>query len=584
MTDVDSSFKETLKWIFSGLNVRISQCYIGSVRLAVQSSIRSNDTEQFVENTVITIHNSSFGSLNLNPGSKALITSCYIDGKFKPRPTLITANNSDVSIQNCHFGNFINVNGSTVLYGHDNSHIIIENSVFIKHNNSKGIILMQNNSSMNITGSLISLNVASSPGYTAITLKTRIHADVINTVFRNNSALVGGVIIAENQCKSTLTNCTFSSNKANTGKTLNIPKSSNVEMPAHARDKNNMETYFFINPNLFNRRSSHDKNLELIAPHQAFLVKSSALNEKSNRKQEDPLLSMGGAVYVAIQSQLFEANCVFENNSAQYAGAIAATRNVVVQIQKTNFTGNSAFEGGAIRLDTVSYLRTTDCRFEDNHAQNAGGAIEGGTEAVLKIKRSYFSENSASFSGAILATINVTLDIQETTFVGNMAFSDLGAIDVQHQAHLRIKNCLFDNNLSQRYGGAICGGFNATVDIQDTKFRRNRAVQGGAIDVDQRSFLQITNCTFKDNHAQLGGALFGGLDLVCEINKSHFLNNSASKQGGAINIQQNASLLITNSRLERNSVYGSLGGGIVVTFNVKSKIRETNFTGNSAPN
>ena len=310
-------------------------------------------------------------------------------------------------------------------------------------------------------------------------------------------------------------------------------------MPPHARDKNNMETYFFINPNLFNRRSSHDKNLELIAPHQALLVKSSALNEKSNRKQEDPLLSMGGAVYVAIQSQLFVANCVFENNSAQYAGAIAATRNVVVQIQKTNFTGNSAFEGGAIRLDTVSYLRTTDCRFEDNHAQNAGGAIEGGTEAVLKIKRSYFSENSASFSGAILATINVTLDIQETTFVGNMAFSDLGAIDVQHQAHLRIKNCLFDNNLSQRYGGAICGGFNATVDIQDTKFRRNRPVQGGAIDVDQRSFLQITNCTFEDNHAQLGGALFGGLDLVCEINKSHFLNNSASKQGGAINIQQN---------------------------------------------
>ena len=48
------------------------------------------------------------------------------------------------------------------------------------------------------------------------------------------------------------------------------------------------------------------------------------------------------------------------------AGAIAATQNVVVEIQKTNFTGNSAFEGGAIHPDTASYLRTTDCRFEDN--------------------------------------------------------------------------------------------------------------------------------------------------------------------------------------------------------------------------
>ena len=216
-------------------------------------------------------------------------------------------------------------------------------------------------------------------------------------------------------------------------------------------------------------------------------------------------------------------------------------------------------------------------------AENSGGAIAGGIEVVIEINSSYFSENSASFSAAIIATNNVTLDIQETTFVGNKAFTDLGAIDVQHQAHLRIKNCSFDNNMSHRYGGAICGGFNATVEILDTKFTRNKAKQGGAIDVDQQSFLRITNCTFEDNHAQLGGALFGGLDLVCEINGSHFLNNSASKQGGAINIQQKANLLITNCKLENNSAI-DLGGGIAVALNVKSKIRETNFTGNSAPN
>ena len=483
MTGVDLSFKETCKWIFSGLYVKISQCNIGSVRLAMQSSIWSNDTEQSVENTVITIRNSSFVSLDLNSGSKALITDCYIDVKLKTRPTLITVNNSDVSIQNCHFGNLINENGSTVLYGHYYSHVVIKNSVFIQHNSSKGVLFLENNSSMLINYSLISLNVASSSGYSAITLIDAIHADVHDTVFKNNSALVGGAVIVENQCTTTLTNCTFSSNKA---KTLNIPKTANLKMAAGPIDKDNIGTYFFIKQNLFNNTASRGNNLKVMSPHQTLLLKTSTLNKKSTKK-EGPLLSVGGAVYVAIQSQLFATNCVFVGNSAEYhAGAIAVTANVILEIQHTNFMCNSALMQG----------------------------------------------------GAIYTTGNVTLNVQETVFVGNKAFSDGGAIHIQHRAYFGMKNCVFDENISERLGGAISAGSNATLEIQETNFTRNRAEQGGAIDVDKQSLLRITNCTFEDNHAQLGGALFGGFDLVCEINESYFLKNSASRQGGAINVQR----------------------------------------------
>ena len=101
----------------------------------------------------------------------------------KPRPTLITANNSDVSIQNCHFANFINENGSTVLYGHNYSHVTIENSVFVQHNSSKGVLFLQNNSFMFINDSTYSDNVASSPGYSPISLRDGIQAAVINTMY-----------------------------------------------------------------------------------------------------------------------------------------------------------------------------------------------------------------------------------------------------------------------------------------------------------------------------------------------------------------------------------------------------------------
>ena len=229
------------------------------------------------------IHNSSFGSLDLNSGTKAQIIDCYIDTQFKPRPTLITANNSDVSIQNCHFGNFINEDGSTVLYGQYYSHIIIENSVFIQHNSSKGVLFLHNKSSVNISGSSISQNVVSSPGYSSITLQDGIHAGVHDTVFRNNSALVGGAMIAQDECRVTLKNCNFSSNKAIIRKTPHNLKNSKVRRTARTLDQNTMGLYTPISPTLFNQKSLGDKKRKVTVPH--LLVKSSILKKISVQKE-----------------------------------------------------------------------------------------------------------------------------------------------------------------------------------------------------------------------------------------------------------------------------------------------------------
>ena len=793
VTNVTMSVNETFQWIFSGLNVNVSQCSIDPVRIKVQSTKWLNDIERFLD-TTITIHNSSFGSLDLNPGTKAQITDCYISGEFKDRPTLITVNSSDVSIQNCNFENFINKKGSTVVFGHNDSNITIGNSVFIQHNSSKGVFFLQNNSSIQISCSLISDNVVTSLGYSSITLRHGTHAVVNNTVFRNNSALAGGAMFAQNKCQVTLDKCTFSSNKATTGKPLNITKISDMDAPAI--DKNNIETFTSTNPVLFNQTLIRRDETEVFAAHK---VRASTIFKEQSAQQIAFLPGNGGAVGVAVKCQLLMTNCVFEDNSAQNsAGAISAAldvtldirettfasnkalvydggvinvgyqvqlriincvfdnnlsqrdggaingdfnttvdvqetifasnkalrdggaiyiqevqlriknclfeentseriggailgafnaaldvqettflgnkalheagaidvehradlqikncafdnntsgqvggaifggfnstldvqgttfanntalyeggaidaqqqvhlgikncvfedntseqlggaiiiiENTMLDIEQTNFTRNSALRGGAVHLNSACFLHATSCVFEDNHGRGFGGALAGGIDAVLEVDRSLFLNNSALFAAAIFSTSNVTLDVQETAFVGNKASSDSGAILVKYQATLRIMNCTFQDNVSQRgLGGAIVGGYNVTVAAKHTYFTRNRAVQGGAIDVDKQSFLHVTDCKFEDNYANLGGAIFGGFNLVCVINGSYFLNNRAS-QGGAINVQQNVNALITNSRLERNFIYGGLGGGIMALEFVKIKIRETNFTYNNA--
>ena len=642
-----------------------------------------------VENAEIVIHNSSFSSLDLNAGTKAQIIDCYIDAQFKPRPTLITANNSDISIQNCHFGSFINENGSTVLYGHSNSRVIIENSVFIQHNSSKGLLFLHNNSSMHISGSSISQNIASSPGYSSITLQDRIHADVHDTVFKNNSALDGGAMIAQDECRVTLKNCNFSSNKAIIGKTSHIFKNSKVRRAASTPNQNTMGLDTPISPTLFNQTSSGDKKRKVIAPR--LLVKSSILKKISVQKEGvlfEPNPGHGGAIYVAIQSQLLVTNCTFEVNSAQtWGGAISADCNITLHVQETTFVGNKAQRGGAIAAglnatlhieettfvgnkglgdggaiqiqqqsqllvtncvfdDNISgrlgsaidaafnvtlevkatnftwnraaiggaidvalqvYLQMTNCLFDDNVSEVEGGAITVLQNSTLHIQQTTFVGNKAQYAGAICAepntTVhieqttfvgnkangggaiyagpNTTVHIEQTTFVGNKALVDGEAIAVQ-QSYLRMTNCVFDNNISGRFGGAISAGCNATLEMQETNFTRNRAVQGGAIDIDQQSLLRITNCVFDNNVCgQNGGAICAVQNITLEMQETNFTRNRAASQGGAIDAVQQSYLRTTNCVFD-NNVCGQNGGAICAAGNVTLDIQETSFTGNRA--
>ena len=607
MTDVDLFYNETLTWIFSRLNVKIWRCNVDPIGIVVQSESPPNQTEHLVENPEIVIHNSSFYSLDLSPGTKALITDCYIDAQFKARPTLITANNSHVSIQNCHFGNFINENGSTILYGHYYSHVTIEKSVFKQHNSSKGVLFLQNNCYMFINNSTHSHNVASSSGYSAISLKDGIHAVMINTVFTNNSAVSGGAVIARFQCKIALTNCTFSSNKAITGKTLNISEKSNLQRSVRTPEQNTTGTVKPMSATLFNQTTSDDKKLKVIATH--LFIRNSDLKKKSVQ-QEDALVGTypgyGGAIYVAAQSQLLVTNCTFEDNSAQscggaiitvsnttlhvqettfvgnkahvrYGGAIIALLNATLYIEETTFVGNKANGGGAISAALNATLQIEKTTFVSNKASGEGGAIITVLHSHLRMTNCVFDDNmSSQDGGAICATYNTTLHLQETTFVGNKAqrgagailaglnatlyatyagkkaLSDAGAINIQNAAHLLMTNCVLDDN-SGRYGGAIDAASNVTQEIQETNFTRNRAVhQGGAIDVSQQAYLRITNCMFKDNHVeQIGGAIVGHTQAVLEINGTYFSKNNAT-QAGAIMVQQQVNLSLTNCRLERN--------------------------------
>ena len=425
---------------------------------------------------------------------------------------------------------------------------------------------------MHISSSLISQNVAFTLGYSTITLKDGISAFLHNTALRNNSAISGGTMFAEKRCSITLTTCTFSSNKAITGKKPTLLKNSNVEMSLPPWSPTSFNQTWLPNQNPKSlsekqQRSSkgltsrhfHQNSIRTFAPkrnatyHINHLINSSILR---NDVWQGYLPGIGGAVVVVTQSNLVLKNCTFADNLAQFmGGVIIAGLSVTLNVQETTFVRNTALiQGGAIDVEQQTHLRITNCVFDNNLSQGNGGAISGER--------------------------NTTIDIQVTSFTRNNA-SQGGAIDTDTQSYLRMTDCTFKDNHAEQNGGAISGHKEVVFEIQETNFTRNTAVQGGAISVDTDVYLRATDSTFVDDHAsQIGGAIYGGPDAVLEIQRTNFTGNSA-RQGGAINVQQQSNLSLINCRLKRNFA-SDVSGAILVATNVTLEIRETNFTGNSA--
>ena len=73
---------------------------------------------------------------------------------------------------------------------------------------------------------------------------------------------------------------------------------------------------------------------------------------------------------------------------------------------------------------------------------------------------------------------------------------------------------------------------------------------GGAIytsDINSNSKVTISNCTFHDNYAVYGGAIYMGAAHLT-VSDSQFINNYAYNFGGAIACENTANIIISKSR------------------------------------
>jgi len=196
---------------------------------------------------------------------------------------------------------------------------------------------------------------------------------------------------------------------------------------------------------------------------------------------------------------------------------------------------------------------------------NAGTAYVGGGVFFygrsLVIADAVFTGNQAGHGGAVDAYCSTSFEARDSRFSANKAytggFADGGALFINAKVSA-IRRCEFVGNSATFTGGAV------------------QLVNGGTIDA----------CTFRDNTAELGGAIYLYGDSFTEkwtVVNSTISGNHATNAGGGIGILF-SNVTVRNTTITAN-VADTKGGGISrVNNGIGSIIFESSIiSGNSAP-
>lgn len=198
----------------------------------------------------------------------------------------------------------------------------------------------------------------------------------------------------------------------------------------------------------------------------------------------------GGAIYLPY-GELSISNCKFINNSAHwFGGAIASENECGISITGTTFENCRSVDdaGGAI------YAFSTDLEVKDsifnNCSANFAGAICSLNSEML-ISYSNFTNNLARYEGGAIYKMYGSGTVIKSNFTKNAALNG-GALFSDNCTSFEIRNSEFVSNAATGFGGAIFSNANPKLTVDGVIFSDNKASYNANI-LNQSNFSPIVS-------------------------------------------------------------------------------------------
>ena len=524
-------------------------------RLSSWQFVLGRVTHEVSDTPAINIHNSSFGSIDLQPKTKALVTHCFIDARLKSGPTLISANNATVSVTNCHFSRFKSKSGPTVMLEMNNSQISVTNTSIVKNHGLFGTLFIVDGSSITFTSVFIADNVADEFGFSSVMLWNGVFATICNSHIANNRAVFGGAMWASNYTHMEVTNTTFLMNEARQGGAIMLQNNTRLVL---------RNSKFSFNQAKWGKRRRDLSVNSMIAPPslQMYLKQS----RYQFRLSED--FGSGGAIVGRTKSEIVIDNSTFVENSAETSGGGLVLARAKTVIMNSTFLRNWATNlGGVLLLHDQD--RTGHYNYPVKKMKNQTSGFIG-KWSTLDVQDSIFKENMAREGGCVLGYGNVTVNIENSTFLLNKG-GEGGAINMHHGKTLQTRNIhvsssLFSNNTAVK-GGAIVLHHYINASIENCTFLQNSGFHGAAVNAFMNVTVQVDLCVFSQNKGK-GRAITlpdsmeelvpdGGTFVTHEhsrlyVSKSVFMNNTSELGTGTITLYRHVTAVVAHCTFHDN--------------------------------
>lgn len=242
---------------------------------------------------------------------------------------------------------------------------------------------------------------------------------------------------------------------------------------------------------------------------------------------------------------------------------ISGTPNLVYNINECTFqnNGNPSGQGTGqalyVRNSGTSHLPPATGSFDVNISNShfvcnyaaTGGAVYGFAQnnadehPNLNFSSCTFSGNNASSQGGAIFGKYANLNVTNSGFCNNNANSSLsdrdgGAIQADQGSNLNVLGCVFQDNVAGRYGSAISVASNAsTFSCTNSVFYSNNAGNSTANVIRTPIGGSISNCLFKDNSlTSTSGPVVDGGTII----NSTFVGNAGTALAGTNVIDDHA--------------------------------------------
>ena len=444
--------------------VTIDNCsLINNTAWWYEGAVSARDSHVTLGNCSLINNTAKYGGAVYTYNSKMTLGNCsLINNTAMDDGGAMSAHNSQMTLGNCSLIN------NTARYGGavsawDNSHVTLGNCSLI-NNTARygGAVHAWDNSHVTLGNCSLINNTARDNGG-AVYAWCDCHVTLGNCSLINNTARYGGAVHAWDNSDVTLGNCSLINNTArDNGGAVYAWCDSHVTLgncsliKSTAMSGGAVYTWWYShvtldNCSLINNTAKGTGGAVYIGNAKS-LLKITDSHFISNRAGHD-----GGGIHV-FNGQMTMKRCSLINNEAkQDSGAIdiyskseeIATENTLID---NNFTGNTAINGGALRV-TRRKVTLKGCHMIDNSAKQDGGSIFITDKSKLVIEDSFVIQNSCRKNGgAIMVHLSSNMSLASVQFVNNTAGSGGGAVMILDHSELFDTGSIFMQNLARGFG------------------------------------------------------------------------------------------------------------------------------------